>query len=62
MDVLRAAIVGGLQMTAFSHGCIMESAKVHSNLVLKVKERASVRLRLRGDERARLTTTPIVSF
>lgn len=31
-------IVRSLQMTAFSHGCIMESAKVHSNLVLQVKE------------------------
>lgn len=30
-------------MTAFSHGCIMESAKVHSNLVLQVKGSESER-------------------
>lgn len=30
-------------MTAFSHGCIMESAKVHSNLVLQVKGSGSER-------------------
>lgn len=41
-------IVRGLQMTAFSHGCIMESAKVHSNLVLQVKESGSERGRRRG--------------
>lgn len=41
-------IVRSLQMTAFSHGCIMESAKVHSNLVLQVKESGSEGGRRRG--------------